>query len=964
MRFIQPGTYFFLFIMAVLMVFMPVKAYAALGVIELPKTGQTNSYYAGDDGDLEIGVDWDPGTRFTDNSDGTITDGLTGLMWLQDANCASTVGFDPDGVPGNGQLLWGNAAEFIHRINGNNGGIPTLNLCTSTTYSNWRMPNIHEIETLVDSGYMEQDCTGSSGSNPCASLAEWLIEGGFVNVQIAGIATGLNALPTNGTYWASTIYIAFPESAWGIQMLDGDYRFLERDGQKDTKVNVQFYVLPVRCVNEVDGVCTGGTIEVAKTGLDDTQDNDNVDYLYCSNTSNNALNCPASSTNSWYVQQDGYQNKGVEWPYIGNTASGRFVDIGDGTMIDLLSGLQWLDTTECMRDNYAGFDTEGTPGDGFVTWETALDFIQGLNIGLYPLCNSSNSPFSDWRMGNRLELLSVTHYYAKPGTCCMYYLEQWLSYLPWSGINGEGFNMGEYDWATGLPNPSGFPRPLWTSTSYDTDSAYVYNAGLGRVMPRSKDSLFRIWPVRTAPDGFTLSVNILPAGTSNSVAKSPDQSFYPIIAPFTDVDLTAVPDTGYSFGTWQNCDSSTGAICTETVDGFENITATFLPLPIDSVVPFGNVNVGLSPTRTLTVNNISTSTPLDLGTITAPSLPFSIIDNCTAVSPLMPLASCDITVQFSPIVTGQANGSFSIAGVKTVALTGTGMNNTGQDIYVLPSEQSFLSTVTNSTSATETIEVRNVGGVNLDIGTIVVPTPPAGVFNFIENCTGETLVPYPAPGSTCTIDIVYDATGVGAAVDPFLVNFAVPSGLPNSDPDENSVNVGLFASVTAPGNILPIKPELSSPQNAAMNVNPFRLECDMCSTTTTDGDGQPVAYTVYYSTDPSFANSAIFAAADSGTDVMYAMAFSNPVFLIALFGILALGVFMKRKKITLIIVTVVFASSLLLIACSNHKDAGDGSSSGAGAGAGAQAGTYYWKIIADDGVGGSTESDTWSFKVD
>jgi hypothetical protein len=41
------------------------------------KTGQTTSYRSGDDGDLEKGVTW-PNPRFTDNSDGTVTDNLTG----------------------------------------------------------------------------------------------------------------------------------------------------------------------------------------------------------------------------------------------------------------------------------------------------------------------------------------------------------------------------------------------------------------------------------------------------------------------------------------------------------------------------------------------------------------------------------------------------------------------------------------------------------------------------------------------------------------------------------------------------------------------------------------------------------------------------------------------------------------------------------------------------------------------
>ena len=39
-----------------------------------------------DDGGLQIGVSW-PNPRFTDNVDGTVTDNLTGLIWMKDGSC-------------------------------------------------------------------------------------------------------------------------------------------------------------------------------------------------------------------------------------------------------------------------------------------------------------------------------------------------------------------------------------------------------------------------------------------------------------------------------------------------------------------------------------------------------------------------------------------------------------------------------------------------------------------------------------------------------------------------------------------------------------------------------------------------------------------------------------------------------------------------------------------------------------
>jgi hypothetical protein len=54
-------------------------------VAYVQKTGQTTSYATGDEGGLQKGVSW-PSPRFTDNGDGTVTDNLTELIWLQNAN--------------------------------------------------------------------------------------------------------------------------------------------------------------------------------------------------------------------------------------------------------------------------------------------------------------------------------------------------------------------------------------------------------------------------------------------------------------------------------------------------------------------------------------------------------------------------------------------------------------------------------------------------------------------------------------------------------------------------------------------------------------------------------------------------------------------------------------------------------------------------------------------------------------
>jgi hypothetical protein len=61
----------------------------------LPKTGQTTCYdntneipcstTSGQDGNYQRGASW-PNPRFIDNNNGTITDRLTGLMWVKNGN--------------------------------------------------------------------------------------------------------------------------------------------------------------------------------------------------------------------------------------------------------------------------------------------------------------------------------------------------------------------------------------------------------------------------------------------------------------------------------------------------------------------------------------------------------------------------------------------------------------------------------------------------------------------------------------------------------------------------------------------------------------------------------------------------------------------------------------------------------------------------------------------------------------
>ncbi len=162
------------------------------GPASVAKTGQTMAYGGGDDGDLEKGVAW-PNPRFADRGDGTVKDNLTGLIWLEDANCF-------------GEIY--NWEEALSDCTGLASG--SCGLADGSIAGDWRLPNRRELLSLLHDAYYNPALSNASGTG------KWTPDDPFKNVQ-------------SYDYWSSTTSVSNPPYAWAVSILSGATDFCNKE---------------------------------------------------------------------------------------------------------------------------------------------------------------------------------------------------------------------------------------------------------------------------------------------------------------------------------------------------------------------------------------------------------------------------------------------------------------------------------------------------------------------------------------------------------------------------------------------------------------------------------------------------------------------------------------------------------------------------------------------------------------
>ncbi len=348
-------------------------------LVNLQRTGQSDSSLTGDDGEIQAGQAR-PVPRFVDNDDGTVRDTLTGLVWLQDANCSLSIGYSTDG-----RMDWGAALDFVADIN---SGLVDISGCgyMGEAGGDWRLANINELDSLVHDGVNNK--------------AAWLGSQGFEHVM------------DTYYYWSSTPAAGYIYQGYALAFGSGYFDAWPKSSE--------LFAWPVRS---------------GQQGFPDP------DYP--------ANLIRTGRLTSAHAGDDGSTRTGVAWP------SNRFMGHGDGPVTDTLTGLMWLQDSECLGEQ---------------NWPDALDSLAEFNItpGTFQ-CTSYTANHIDWRLPNRKELNSLLDRETNPALPPdSIFLGSFTGYQWTSTLKLEGNGNSAYVWAFSVSAGvmQQLSKSIWTAKTW------------------------------------------------------------------------------------------------------------------------------------------------------------------------------------------------------------------------------------------------------------------------------------------------------------------------------------------------------------------------------------------------------------------------------------------------------------------------------------------------------------------
>jgi hypothetical protein len=113
------------------------------------------------------------------------------LIWLKNANCF-------------GAQTWVNALNAANNLADDPASTTTdCGLSDGSVAGDWRLPNVKELQSLIDFGFVSPALSNAAGTGQCTAT-----DCAFAGVQSA-------------VYWSSTTLAGNPVFAWRVFLVDG-----------------------------------------------------------------------------------------------------------------------------------------------------------------------------------------------------------------------------------------------------------------------------------------------------------------------------------------------------------------------------------------------------------------------------------------------------------------------------------------------------------------------------------------------------------------------------------------------------------------------------------------------------------------------------------------------------------------------------------------------------------------------
>ena len=395
--------------------------------LALPQTGQTIKLIENDDGDNQKGVTWPP-QRFRNNYDGTITDNLTGLMWIKDADCAT------ENVSGATTYQWLDALKFAKDLNNS-----TLNNhCKNyvNKYTDWRIPNVNEIGSLMRAGLTER------------TIANWL------NIPDNN-STGFSQSNLVDTpIWTSTTSAQSSNEAWTINLRTGGTELIKKSNNS-TSAHIFSAVR--------------NSIKSSPTPV-----------------------LPTGQTLIYSEGDDADWNKENKPPLV------RFVKDESGAVLDKLTGLRWIADANCATPDggnwyealssltiISGAPIFFTNCSSYIPPETPIEFETDQEF----LIEQNKA----WRIPNITELKSLIAYNTfDPALAVNQPFDINYDQFFWSSTSSNGQNQSNAAWtvdftsgqinATTDKNGLGYTWPVSGPYNFPDISSNLSHINFGRLL--------------------------------------------------------------------------------------------------------------------------------------------------------------------------------------------------------------------------------------------------------------------------------------------------------------------------------------------------------------------------------------------------------------------------------------------------------------------------------------------------